>query len=103
MIMKAREGEAAMAETGLGPDVLAKLESLEPREELVMRIALREMHDSIRTDRRFGDRIKALLEQLDPRPQEMAAIFSEAREAGRTMERTAGRAETAPRPRRRNS
>lgn len=76
-----------MAETGLGPDVLAKLESLEPREELIMRIALREMHESVRGDRGFGDRIKTLLEQLDPRPREMAAILAEAREAGKTMER----------------
>ncbi len=74
-----------MAEAGLDREMQAKLEALEPREELVMRIALREMHDSIRGDRRFGDRIKQLLEQLDPRPQEMAAIFTEAREAGKAM------------------
>ncbi|HWE71975.1 MAG TPA: hypothetical protein VG328_02365 [Stellaceae bacterium] len=76
-----------MVETGPDPQLLAKLEALEPREELVMRIALREMHDSIRGDRSFGDRIKLLLEQLDPRPQEMAAIFTEAREAGKTLAR----------------
>jgi hypothetical protein len=94
-----------MAETGLSPDVLAKLEALEPREELVLRIALREMHDSVRGDRGFGDRIKTLLEQLDPRPHEMAAILAEAREAGKTMSQEGigtAQAEAAPRPRRRN-
>ncbi|HEX3970523.1 MAG TPA: hypothetical protein VHX19_04330 [Stellaceae bacterium] len=95
-----------MAETGLSPDVLAKLEALEPRDELVMRIALRELHDSVRRDRGFGDRIKLLLEQVDPRPQEMAAIFAEAREAGKTMSRegtSMAQAEATPRPRHRNS
>jgi hypothetical protein len=75
-----------MAETGLDPHLLAKLEALEPREELVMRIALRELHDGVRGDRGFGDRIKRLLEQLDPRPQEMAAILAEAREVGKVLE-----------------
>jgi hypothetical protein len=75
-----------MAETRLDPQLLAKLEALEPREELVMRIALRELHDSIRGDRGFGDRIRRLLEQLDPRPQEMAVILAEAREVGKVLE-----------------
>jgi hypothetical protein len=91
-----------MAE-GPNPQVMAKLESLEPREELVMRIALREMHDSIRGDRSFGDRIKALLEQLDPRPREMAAIFTEAREVGKAMiEPVYAAAEDASSPSRRH-
>jgi hypothetical protein len=74
-----------MAETGPDPAFLAKLEELEPRDELVMRLALRELHDSVRGDRGFGDRIKKLLEHLDPRPQEMAAILAEAREAERNL------------------
>jgi hypothetical protein len=74
-----------MPETGPDPKLLAKLEALDPREELVIRIALRELHDSVRGDRSFGDRIRNLLEQLDPRPQEMAAILAEAREAGKSM------------------
>lgn len=74
-----------MAETGPDPALLAKLDRLEPRDELVMRIALREVHDSVRSDRSFADRIKKLLERLDPRPQEMAAIISEAREAEKSL------------------
>lgn len=74
-----------MAETGPDPALLAKLDGLEPRDELVMRIALREVHDSVRRDRSFADRIKKLLERLDPRPQEMAAILAEAREAEKNL------------------
>ena len=74
-----------MAETGPDAALLATLDALEPRAELVMRLALREVHDSVRYDRSFGDRIKTLLERLDPRPQEMAAILTEAREAERNM------------------
>ena len=74
-----------MAETGPDPEVLAKLEALAPRDELVMRLALREVHDNLSSDRSFGDRIKKLLEFIDPRPQEMAAIFAEAREAEKTL------------------
>jgi hypothetical protein len=68
-----------MAETGPDPALLARLYALEPRAELVMRLALRELHASVRGDRSFGDRIKKLLERLDPRPQEMATILAEAR------------------------
>lgn len=75
-----------MSEMEPDPRLLAKLEALEPREELVMRIALREVHDRFRGDRSFGDRIKSLLEQIDPRPQEMASILAEAREAGKALE-----------------
>ena len=74
-----------MAETGPDPALLARLDGLEPREELVMRLALREVHDGVRGDRSFGDRIKKLLERLDPRPQEMAAILAEARETEKTL------------------
>ena len=74
-----------MVETAPNPEVLAKLEALAPRDELVMRLALREVHDSVRGDRSFGDRIKKLLERLDPRPQEMATILAEAREAEKTL------------------
>lgn len=74
-----------MAETGPDPEVLARLNALEPRDELVMRLALREVHDSVRGDRNFGDRIKRLLERLDPRPQEMAAILAEARETEKNL------------------
>lgn len=74
-----------MADTGPNPEVLAKLEVLEPRDELVMRLALREVHDSVRGDRSFGDRIKQLLERLDPRPREMAAILADAREAEKSL------------------
>ena len=74
-----------MAESGPDSALLAKLHTLEPRDELVMRLALREIHDSVRGDRSFGDRIKKLLERLDPRPQEMAAILAEARETEKTL------------------
>jgi len=74
-----------MAENGPDPGLLAKLDGLAPREELVMRLALRELHDSIRGDRGFGDRIKKLLERLDPRPQEMAAILAEVRETEKSL------------------
>jgi hypothetical protein len=74
-----------MAETGPEAALLARLQKLAPRDELVMRIALRELHDSLRGDRGFGDRIKKLLEALDPRPQEMAAILAEAREAEKNL------------------
>jgi hypothetical protein len=74
-----------MAETGPNPDFLAKLDKLEPRDELVMRLALREVHDSARGDRSFADRIKSLVERLDPRPQEMAAILADAREAEKNL------------------
>jgi hypothetical protein len=74
-----------MGETGPDPTLLIKLEGLDPRDELVMRLALREVHDSVRGDRGFNDRIKALLERLDPRPREMAEILSEAREAEKTL------------------
>ena len=74
-----------MAETGPDPALLARLDTLEPRDELVMRIALRELHDSLRGDRSFGDRIKKLLEALDPRPQEMAGILADARETEKNL------------------
>lgn len=74
-----------MVGTGPDPQMMAKLEALPPRDELVMRLALRELHDNIRGDRGFGDRIKQLLERLDPRPQEMAAILAEAREAEKNL------------------
>ena len=74
-----------MAETGLDPALLAKLDGLDPHDELVMRLALREVHDSVRGDRGFNDRIKALLERIDPRPREMAEILSEARETEKTL------------------
>jgi hypothetical protein len=74
-----------MAETGPDPEVLAKLEALDPRDELVMRLALREVHDTVRCDRSFADRIKKLLERLDPRPQEMATILADARAAEKTL------------------
>ena len=74
-----------MAETGPDPALLARLDTLAPHEELVMRLALRELHDTLRGDRSFGDRIKQLLERLDPRPQEMAAILAEAREAEKSL------------------
>ena len=74
-----------MAETGPDPALLAKLDTLEPRAELVMLLALREVHDSVRRDRSFGDRIKKLLERIDPRPQEMAAILAEVREAEKNL------------------
>ena len=74
-----------MAETEPDPALLAKLDALEPRDELVMRLALREVHNSVRTDPSFGDRIKKLLERLDPRPQEMAAILADARETEKNL------------------
>ena len=74
-----------MGETGPDPALLAKLDGLEPRDELVMRLALREVHDGLRGDRSFGDRIKRLLERIDPRPQEMASILAEAREAEKNL------------------
>ena len=87
-----------MAESGPDPTLLARLDALEPREELVMRLALREKHDSIRSDRGFSDRIKLLLERIDPRPQEMAAILADARETEKSIA-TEGdtRAEAGPR------
>jgi hypothetical protein len=74
-----------MAETGPDPALLARLDALEPRAELVMLLALREVHHSVRSDRSFADRIKKLLDSLDPRPQEMAAILAEAREAEKSL------------------
>jgi hypothetical protein len=74
-----------MSLTGLDPQVLANLDGLGPRDELVMRLALREVHNDIRSDRSFGDRIKQLLERLDPRPREMAAILAEARETEKRL------------------
>ncbi|HEY3919214.1 MAG TPA: hypothetical protein VGL83_15590 [Stellaceae bacterium] len=70
-----------MAETVPDPALLARLAALEPRNELILRLALRERHDTIRADRAANDRIKALLEALDPRPGEMAAILAAARAA----------------------
>ena len=74
-----------MAETGPEPGLLAKLDALEPREELVMRLALREVHDSVRANPSFNDRIKTLLERVDPRPAEMAGILAEAREVEKNL------------------
>lgn len=74
-----------MPETGPDQALLAKLDGLDPRDELVMRLALREVHDNFRGDRSFGDRIKKLLDRLDPRPQDMAAILAEARETEKTL------------------
>ena len=70
-----------MAEAGPDSNLSARLAALEPREELVLRLALREKHDDLRGDQSFRDRVKALINLLDPRPQEMAAILAEAREA----------------------
>jgi hypothetical protein len=74
-----------MAQIEPDPELLARLDALEPREELVMRLALREVHDSFRGDRSFGDRIKKLLERVDPRPPEMAGILAEAREIEKNL------------------
>ncbi len=70
-----------MTNDGPDPALLAHLSTLDPREELVMRLALREAHDSVRADRDFSDRIKFLLNSIDPRPREMAAIIADARDA----------------------
>lgn len=75
-----------MAETKPDPALLARLGALGPHDELVMLLALREKHQSIRADRRFSDRIKALLERIDPRPGEMASILAEAREAEKSID-----------------
>ena len=74
-----------MADTGPDRALLARLDALEPRAELVLRLALREVHNNFRGDRSFGDRIKKLLDNLDPRPQEMAAILADAREAEKSL------------------
>lgn len=94
-----------MAEAVLDPALLARLDAVEPREELVLRLALRETHDALRSDQAFRDRVKVLINLLDPRPQEMAAILAEAREAESGIEeRLAGgppsRAKRTRRPRR---
>lgn len=68
-----------MTENGPDPDLLAGLESLRPRDELVQRLALREQHEALRDDPLFKERIKFLLEMLNPPPGEMAAIMAEAR------------------------
>lgn len=69
------------------PALLPWLASLAPQQELVMRLALRESDDAVRADRIFADRIKALLEALDPRPQEMAAILCRVREIEKNIDR----------------
>ena len=78
-----------MIESGPDPALLAKLDGLEPREELVVRLALRELHDSVRADRGFNDRVKQLLEQIDPRPPEMAGILAEMREVEKNLRKRA--------------
>jgi hypothetical protein len=81
-----------MADSGPDPAMLAKLDALEPREELVVRLALREVHDGARADRAFNDRVKMLLEQVDPRPAEMAGILAEAREVEKNLRKRSGSA-----------
>jgi hypothetical protein len=62
------------------PELLAWLETLDPYEELTVRLALRGKHQELSSDQVFGDRVKALLAFLDPSPQETAAIVRRARE-----------------------
>jgi hypothetical protein len=87
-----------MTEDGPDPDLLARLESLRPRDELVQRIALREQHDALRDDPLFKERIKFLLEMLNPPPGDMAAIMAEARavQRGEALPQASTRAEETP-------
>lgn len=68
-----------MTESGPDPELLARLESLRPRDELVQRLALREQHETLRDDPLFKERIKFLLEMLNPPPADMARILEEVR------------------------
>lgn len=80
------------------PALLPWLASLGPRQELIMRLALRENDDAVRADRSFADRIKALLEALDPRPQEMAAILDRVREIEKNIALHLPQTDTPPPP-----
>jgi hypothetical protein len=68
------------------PELVSWLATLDPYEELTVRLALRERHSTLSGDPVFGDRIKALLTLLDPSPQETAAIVRRARELERGPE-----------------
>lgn len=62
------------------PAFSAWLQSLDPYEELIVRLALREKRENLSGDPTFNNRIKALLVLLDPTPQEMAALMRRTRE-----------------------
>src|SRR5580658_1922461 len=86
------------------PAFVAWLASLDPYEELTVRLALRSIHEHLSTDPVFGDRIKTLLTLLDPNPQETAGIMRRARELEKGGESKAGDAgdgadEPTPKPR----
>jgi len=68
-----------MAENRPDPEVLARLETLKPRDELVQRLALRETYGELYDDPLLKERVKFLLEMLNPQPAEMAAIMADVR------------------------
>lgn len=74
-----------MTATPLDFETLTWLASLRPRAELTMRIALRDTFDILQVDPVFGARIKLLLDLVDPRPAQMAAIMTEARMLERAL------------------
>lgn len=78
-VLALSESVARSMENRPDPETLAKLETLKPRDELVQRLALRERFDELASDPLFKERVKFLLEMLNPYPAEMAEIMAEVR------------------------
>lgn len=58
------------------PDLEDFLTGLPPRKELLTRMAMREVYDHCRSDRRWHDRLNELMEGITP--HEMSDILDEA-------------------------
>ena len=74
----------------LSPQIDKWLRSLEPRQELVVRFAMRERFASVRGDRAFIARVDELRDKLKPDEDRLAMIIADARMVAGSIEELLG-------------
>lgn len=74
----------------LDPSVLKWLCSLEPRQELVVRYAMRSHFAKVRGDRAFSARIEEVRSALNPDETQLAMILADANEVAKHVEELIG-------------
>lgn len=75
-----------MAADPRDPEIDKWLRSLEPRQELVIRFALRERFPAMRADRGNDARVDELMGQLKPDEDRLALILADARMVAKGIE-----------------
>lgn len=76
-----------MASDPRDPEIDKWLRSLEPRQELVIRFALRERFPVMRADRGNDARVDELMGQLKPDEDRLALILADARMVAKDIEK----------------